>query len=419
MEIKINNIGNIKNTNVLLNGITLLAGVNGSGKSTVSKSLFSVFDTFHNYEQKIRDDKLDLIMEKVENYVMRLYSLNNDSLASFFENTNKIKVEIKDIIKKSFTEFSTGESIVTIIEKKFKDADIKINDEIIPFPGEFVKNMYDQKSDIVLTEMLNKNFNEEFHNQINNIYNNSKGNINLSFKERDSINIKVEENNVSFDNRPFDFYKDVVYIDDAASNIEFYYNNPIFYEPGKDHNSHLRKQFKNTKESSTLRASVSNQLNNIYSLINESLNKRVKLSSSSNNSNKKLDVNNYSSGMKTFYVIKKLLENGSIENNGVLILDEPEVHLHPEWQLKLSQLIVLLRKEFQLHILINTHSPYILNAIEVYSKYYDISDECNYYLCSLDDYNAKIEHVEETSPIYNILSKPLQTLEDLENDLYD
>ncbi|WP_240148693.1 AAA family ATPase [Streptococcus sp. 2001] len=72
--------------------------------------------------------------------------------------------------------------------------------------------------------------------------------------------------------------------------------------------------------------------------------------------------------MKTFYLIKSLLENGVIRENGTLILDEPEVHLHPEWQLKFAEIIVLLQKEFGLHILINSHSPYLVEAIDIFSK---------------------------------------------------
>ena len=49
-------------------------------------------------------------------------------------------------------------------------------------------------------------------------------------------------------------------------------------------------------------------------------------------------------------------------------LDEPEIHLHPAWQVIFAELIVLIQKEFNMHILLNTHSPYFLNAIEIYAE---------------------------------------------------
>ena len=69
-------------------------------------------------------------------------------------------------------------------------------------------------------------------------------------------------------------------------------------------------------------------------------------------------MGNLSTGMKNFVILKQLLQNGSIDENGIVILDEPEIHLHPEWQLKFAEIIVLLQIEFGVHVLLNTHSPY-------------------------------------------------------------
>ena len=77
-----------------------------------------------------------------------------------------------------------------------------------------------------------------------------------------------------------------------------------------------------------------------------------------------------------------------------------------------AELIVLIQKEFDMHILINTHSPYFLNAIEVYSKKYEIEDKCKYYLSRLDGEKAVIDDVtDNTELIYEKLARPLQILE--------
>lgn len=127
-----------------------------------------------------------------------------------------------------------------------------------------------------------------------------------------------------------------------------------------------------------------------------------------------LSVKNLSTGLKTFVILKTLLTNGTIETNGTVILDEPEIHLHPEWQLLFAELIVLLNKEFGINILLNTHSPYFLRAIQVYSAKYEISDTCKYYLSELDE--EKRVHVRDVTDsvdkIFVKLSKPLQILED-------
>jgi len=91
-------------------------------------------------------------------------------------------------------------------------------------------------------------------------------------------------------------------------------------------------------------------------------------------------LKNLSAGLKTFAIIKMLLQNGTLEENGTIILDEPEIHLHPEWQVKLAELIILFQKEFGMHILLTTHSPYFLKAIQVYTKKYEIENKCRYYM---------------------------------------
>ena len=61
-------------------------------------------------------------------------------------------------------------------------------------------------------------------------------------------------------------------------------------------------------------------------------------------------------------------------------MDEPEVHLHPEWQVKLAEILVLLVKELNVNLFINSHSPQFIEAIEVYSIKYGLRNETNFYL---------------------------------------
>ena len=53
------------------------------------------------------------------------------------------------------------------------------------------------------------------------------------------------------------------------------------------------------------------------------------------------------------------------KNNSFVIIDEPELSLHIEWQELLIKNIVKISKIFDVYILIATHSPYIVNNPEV------------------------------------------------------
>lgn len=430
MKLNIQNIGNIRNTEITINGITLLAGVNGAGKSTVSKSLFSMFNSFYDFGSSIKKDKLNTIAHITGNYLNRIES---NYLATATQTTRRNTLTEFETRKKIISEMETKydsieseEDIQTIINSvvsEFTDTGLDQN-SIQPIPSKEIFDIIKQSTLSVLEQILTANFRGEFNNQINNIFEHTSGEISLNFKEN-SICVSIEDNTVSIKGKPFNLSTDVVYIDDAATNVDDYYSHyPLFFRRFKEdnHNDHLQFQLgqSNEIESHTKKALVTDKLKNIFTILNSTLGHVVTNNKPTvENKDNQLNIVNYSSGMKTFYIIKTLLEKGIIEENGVLILDEPEVHLHPEWQLKLAEIIVLLRKEFGLHILINTHSPYILNALEVYAKKYSLVKECSYYLCSLVNNFSTIKEVENTEELYTILASPLQTLENIEGDIND
>lgn len=126
-----------------------------------------------------------------------------------------------------------------------------------------------------------------------------------------------------------------------------------------------------------------------------------------------LSIDNASSGLKIFAILKLLLLNGIIRNKGLVILDESQIHLHPEWQIIFAELLIMLQKAFDLHILLTTHSPYFLQALEVYSRVHGITDRCKYYQAEQSGTMAEMHDVsDDVERIYKTLAAPFQTLED-------
>lgn len=129
-------------------------------------------------------------------------------------------------------------------------------------------------------------------------------------------------------------------------------------------------------------------------------------------------VSNLSTGMKSFVIIKMLVEKGLIREKDVLILDEPEIHLHPQWQVAYAEVIVLLQKYFDLCVVVTTHSPYFLDAINLFSIKHGSDKKVNYYLASLEEGNVKMECVTENiDMIYKKMSSPIQVLDTLRDEL--
>ena len=134
----------------------------------------------------------------------------------------------------------------------------------------------------------------------------------------------------------------------------------------------------------------------------------------------KSHMKNTSSGVKQVAIIQTLLNNKELEPNSFLIMDEPEVNLHPEWQIKFAKILVLLVKELDLSIYIASHSPFFIEAIELYSQYYDLIDDSYFYLTQkAEGYQYDIMPVDSNNleAIYRNLGQPYDILDKIKMDL--
>ena len=141
--------------------------------------------------------------------------------------------------------------------------------------------------------------------------------------------------------------------------------------------------------------------------IGELTQKRENVQYISSNLKKPLEIKNLSSGLKHLLIIKQMIKNEVLIEKSVLILDEPEIHLHPEWQKNLAHIIVLLQKCMDVTVLISTHSTDFLSFIELYSKEYELQNKCKYYLLQECGDASKITDVTgQIDKIYELLGMP-------------
>ena len=59
MNIMIKNIALIKKVEIELNGITVVAGLNKTGKTTIGKALYAIISAYQNLPRKVLDSKRD------------------------------------------------------------------------------------------------------------------------------------------------------------------------------------------------------------------------------------------------------------------------------------------------------------------------------------------------------------------------
>ena len=431
MRLTLENIAKVRKADVEINGITVIAGENNTGKSTVGKALYSVFNSLYHVENQIREERVTTIVSLIERLTMRtkrgyinVQHLEQQDIAEQLVDNYYNQKEQEGFIKDTIIHFfwKEDEPGKGIIEGK------ELNDGV-----QKIKDVLDVSDDEILKTVLTNKLNSEFSRQINNIYHNKRGIISLIIRNEQS-KVEISENTVKEILKPLSLQTEAVYLDDpfvldesgafaGLMSLQVILKRSM----GATHRSDAREKLSGSYRENTMidEILISRRLDKIYEKIDSVCDgqmipmKRNGLGYQKKGTDKILDVKNISTGLKTFVILKTLLMNGTLEENGTLILDEPEIHLHPQWQILFAELIVLIQKEFNMHILLNTHSPYFLQAIEVYAAKYEIADKCKYYLAQLEgDMAVIIDVSDSTETIYKLLAKPFQDLENVryEND---
>ena len=186
MKLSIKNVGRLKEADVEINGITIIAGENNTGKSTVGKVLWSIFSSFYKINEQIAIEKQESIEKVIFNsFLDSMYQYNMGYLDPFY-NEEKEKENIKKVSKKIVNTFENIKDdtelkyylINTLNKIIYSDANAsnyKI-DEIV----KILRITNDRIGEIAILKRLLK----EFNNQINNIYSEAEAEMELIIKDK-------------------------------------------------------------------------------------------------------------------------------------------------------------------------------------------------------------------------------------------
>ena len=110
------------------------------------------------------------------------------------------------------------------------------------------------------------------------------------------------------------------------------------------------------------------------------------------NTDNNLYVGNMASGEKMFGILQKMARYGMLSSDHMLIFDEPENHLHPEWQVKLAELLVTLLGN-DVSVLLTTHSSTLISALQDFAYSKKLESKVNFYFA--DPNNGTIDNVDK------------------------
>ena len=356
MRLSIKNIGKIENASIEINGITVVAGENNTGKSTIGRILFSVFNGFYKVDDKITGERC----RSIDNLIELIYQ-NVDSDAYYLADTRELAEEFlinAEDYKNNIQ--AIEEKIIKSAEEYDDEFTAKIEDTNTAELVLRIKELLNISDEEILRAVLEKSLAAEFNGQINNIFADEEGKIELQIRNKKVI-ISVRDNRVIKLQNSIRLLTEAIYLDDP---FILDGDRRIYRKSGAyivDHKTQLKRKLIRPQRDANIveEIAVNNRLEKVFKKISKVCggdivrNQQAGYGYRRKNSDKVLDIRNVSAGLKTFVILKQLLQSGAVEYNGTIILDEPEIHLHPEWQLVFAELIVLLHKEFGTHILLS------------------------------------------------------------------
>lgn len=410
MKLSINNVAKVRKAEIEIDGITVIAGYNGTGKSTVCKALYSVCTAYRNLNERVdraRNDSIENCLEewdrerKSEEAPFYWSTLPMD----FFE-----KIQEKEIVLENITE----EQLADIVEiKQGDDGNLgKLYDSL--------RTVIDRPFAVYAEFVIERLFHRCFNGQLNSLNNPDEANIRLK-DENFEIAVTILENRLMQGQSTVKQVKvgNPVYIETNS-----YLDMLMVERRRRSGNSKipLSALFKSKEDRMTLeKYQELDKANTICAqIIKEVTHGELVPTSNKEIIYKEEDIRenivcgNIASGLKNVLLIQRMLDNGFLNSNSILLIDEPEVNLHPEWQVKFAEILVLLNKELGIKMVLNTHSPYFMRAIESKMADHEIADKGRYYFMEKAQ-GGKNEYISKdvtgsTELVYETMYRPLENL---------
>ncbi len=426
MKLLIENVGKIKKADIFLNGLTVVAGPNDSGKSTIGKTLFTAIKSLASTRGRTLDDKAHRIINHAEKLYQRLGGsrFTSEDLAAIFpttleefsrrmlqlDSTKAIDAFLNNAIK-AVSAAGLTPRITSLCVSDLANIRIVLTEDAQ------VADVYAEVNSFIESEFLNNFCSIGSEKSVVTLL--------MDDEERVRFSFEVAKNQASKTaiSTSRGFLEDATYVESPLymHMLRTINGAGTFVEsmPVAQRGGMLPLHVKDLAEKlyATGISIGKPETDGLISQLGlqEIMDGRFAFDPVTGNlvlirGRQAYPAVNVASGLKTFGVLRMLLEGGMLGPNKMLIWDEPENHLHPEWQLSFAEALVLLSKAGY-PLVVSTHSPYFLQSIRYYAAQYHQERFVEYYMSDQDGENSNLQVfrrvTHDLNDVFITLAEPL------------
>jgi len=443
------NIGNIDKASILIKPLTIIAGENSSGKTFVTKTLYSMLNSIYkqHFVNKLLDAHRNLFMRKniFDSVCKNPANIDQEFNAKFdnyMHEMFKIIVDVRDISfneeeevveknKKIFLDFQEETKKyfeVRLKLQKFQNYSNYIKSIEIGI-AELVGTLFNRRTEIIrsVDNELKDSFKKNFQiTKLKQVIKNGGKSAKLSIDKIGEVEIDSKDIiNFNFDSNGIEQVQNV-------GNIVFF-DSPVYAKIRKAlerKESRSLSIYNEQKEDKYLKG-YPEYIEELYQFIDkeyidtpdfdaisheiqERISGRLDVSKSGDinyidNNKNTIPLSLTAMGISNVGLIDLLLRNNIINKGSFLIMDEPEVHLHPQWQVFLAQILYKIAKNGA-NIIIATHSLDFLKAFENILKNENAQKVIAINKMPYDKTFNELSELEKVGIVLDDLSKPFYDL---------